>query len=179
LTIDLQFVKNPASRVPASQATSSRIAGRHHLGISGRLRRNLHLNVFWTILGGKALLFFAVFAGSAILLWLNETLAYRFARRRGHVRRVDFEQMASGVETLPELLVPVAHQLYHRRQSDHVPSHHSGPGTETIAPFLRLDRDPYLVISEGRQDWQPLMDTYGRRRRSRQISRSCVGSWSR
>src|SRR6202022_2256621 len=30
-----------ASRAPASQATSSRIAGRHHLGISGRLRRNL------------------------------------------------------------------------------------------------------------------------------------------
>jgi hypothetical protein len=29
--------------VPASQATSSRIAGRHHLGISGRLRRNLQL----------------------------------------------------------------------------------------------------------------------------------------
>src|SRR6266478_4943698 len=42
LTTDLQPVKNPASRVPASQATSSRIAGRHHLGISGRLRRNLH-----------------------------------------------------------------------------------------------------------------------------------------
>src|SRR5438128_6209427 len=41
LTTDLQLVKNPASRVPASQATSSRIAGRHHLGISGRLRRNL------------------------------------------------------------------------------------------------------------------------------------------
>src|SRR6516164_5968540 len=30
-----------ASRAPASQATSSRIAGRHYLGISGRLRRNL------------------------------------------------------------------------------------------------------------------------------------------
>jgi hypothetical protein len=30
-----------ASRATASQATSSRIAGRHHLGISGRLRRNL------------------------------------------------------------------------------------------------------------------------------------------
>ena len=27
---------------PASQATSSRIAGRHHFGCSGRLRRNLH-----------------------------------------------------------------------------------------------------------------------------------------
>src|SRR5712672_3607902 len=33
--------KITASRAPASQATSSRIAGRHHLGISGRLRRNL------------------------------------------------------------------------------------------------------------------------------------------
>jgi aryl-alcohol dehydrogenase-like predicted oxidoreductase len=34
--------KNIVSRAPASQATSSRIAGRHHLGISGRLRRNQH-----------------------------------------------------------------------------------------------------------------------------------------
>src|SRR5262249_10390104 len=30
------------SRAPASQATSFRIAGRHHLGISGRHRRNPH-----------------------------------------------------------------------------------------------------------------------------------------
>jgi hypothetical protein len=42
LTTSLQLCqKSNASRVPASQATSSRIAGRHHLGISGRLRRNL------------------------------------------------------------------------------------------------------------------------------------------
>src|SRR6202040_3312490 len=33
--------KSTASRAPASQATSFRNAGRHHLGISGRLRRNL------------------------------------------------------------------------------------------------------------------------------------------
>jgi hypothetical protein len=38
--------QNPASRVPASQATSSRIAGRDHLGISGQLRRNLHGPLF-------------------------------------------------------------------------------------------------------------------------------------
>jgi uncharacterized membrane protein (UPF0182 family) len=63
-----------------------------------------YLGVFWTILGGKAVLFFAVFAGSAALLWLNGYLAHRFARRRGHVRRVDFEQIAGGVQTLPELL---------------------------------------------------------------------------
>ena len=37
--------KSIASKAPASQATSSRIAGRHHLGISGRLRRNLQANV--------------------------------------------------------------------------------------------------------------------------------------
>jgi hypothetical protein len=43
LTTSLQLCqKSTASRAPASQATSSRIAGRHHLGISGRLRRNLH-----------------------------------------------------------------------------------------------------------------------------------------
>src|SRR6201984_3447993 len=36
------FPKNDRQQAPASHATSSRNAGRHHLGISGRLRRNLH-----------------------------------------------------------------------------------------------------------------------------------------
>jgi uncharacterized protein len=63
-----------------------------------------YLGVFWTILGGKAALFFAVFAGTAVLLWVNGYLAHRFARRRRHVGRVDFEQIAAGVQTLPELL---------------------------------------------------------------------------
>src|SRR5215468_1306752 len=63
-----------------------------------------YMGVFWMILGGKAVLFFAVFAGSAALLWLNGYLAHRFARRQEHVRRVDFEQIARGVQTLPELL---------------------------------------------------------------------------
>jgi uncharacterized protein len=35
--------------------------------------------VFWTILGAKAALFLAVFAASAILLWLNASLANRLA----------------------------------------------------------------------------------------------------
>jgi uncharacterized membrane protein (UPF0182 family) len=70
-----------------------------------------YLNVFWTILGGKAVLFFAAFAGSAILLWVNGFLAYRFARRPGHVRRIDFEQLAGGVQTLPELLVQMGQRL--------------------------------------------------------------------
>src|SRR6516164_8909917 len=64
-----------------------------------------YIGVFWTILGGKAVLFFAVFAGSAVLLWLNGYLANRFARRPGPLHRVDFEQIARGVQTLPELLL--------------------------------------------------------------------------
>ena len=63
-----------------------------------------YLDVFGTILGGKAVLFFAVFAGSAIFLWVNGSLASRFARRRGHVHPVDFERESEGVQTLPELL---------------------------------------------------------------------------
>ncbi len=63
-----------------------------------------YLDVFWTILGGKAVLFFAVFVGSAVLLWVNGSLAYRFARRRGHVRRVDFSRESEGAQTFPELL---------------------------------------------------------------------------
>jgi uncharacterized protein len=70
-----------------------------------------YLNVFWTILGGKAALFFTVFAGSAVLLWVNGFLAYRFARRPGHLHRVDFEQIARGVQTLPELLGLLGHRL--------------------------------------------------------------------
>jgi uncharacterized membrane protein (UPF0182 family) len=60
--------------------------------------------VFWTILGSKAALFVAVFAVSAILLWVNGFLASRFARRRGYVYPVDFEREAGAPPTLPELL---------------------------------------------------------------------------
>src|SRR5215472_3332866 len=70
-----------------------------------------YLGVFWTILGSKAVLFFAVFAGSAILLWVNGYLAHRFARRRGHVHRVDLEPIARGVQTLPELLALMGQRL--------------------------------------------------------------------
>src|SRR6202022_381125 len=63
-----------------------------------------YTGVFWTILGGKAVLFLAVFAMSAILLWLNGSLAFRFARRRRRVYPVDFERQAGVGPTLPELL---------------------------------------------------------------------------
>jgi uncharacterized membrane protein (UPF0182 family) len=70
-----------------------------------------YTGVFWTILGGKAVLFFAVFAMSAILLWVNGSLALRFARRRGRVYPVDFEREAGAVPTLPELLVLMSRRL--------------------------------------------------------------------
>jgi hypothetical protein len=38
-----------------------------------------YLSVDWTILGGKALLFLAVFVVSTVLLWVNGCLAHRFA----------------------------------------------------------------------------------------------------
>jgi hypothetical protein len=41
-----------------------------------------YLQVFWTTIGAEAIVFFAVWAGTAILLWLNGWLATRFVRRR-------------------------------------------------------------------------------------------------
>src|SRR6202048_564209 len=70
-----------------------------------------YLEVFWTILGSKAVLFFAVFAGSAILLWVNGFLASRFARPLRQVYPVHFDQEAGGGQTLPELLERVARRL--------------------------------------------------------------------
>ena len=63
-----------------------------------------YLDVFWTVVGGKAVLFFTVFAGSALLLWVNGSLASRFARRRAHVGPVAFGPGFEEVQTLPELL---------------------------------------------------------------------------
>ena len=42
-----------------------------------------YVDVFWTILGAKVALFLLVFAASAVLLWLNGSLACRFAERQG------------------------------------------------------------------------------------------------
>ena len=41
-----------------------------------------YVGVFWTIFGTKAFLFIAVFVVSTLLLWVNGTLAVRFASRR-------------------------------------------------------------------------------------------------
>jgi uncharacterized membrane protein (UPF0182 family) len=71
--------------------------------------------VFWTVLGAKALLFCTVLVASTILLWVNAAVAYRFARPRGLVRRMDFERESLGLETFPELLERTRQRLPWRR----------------------------------------------------------------
>src|SRR5450631_3035680 len=41
-----------------------------------------YLQVFWTTIGAKAVVFFAVWTATAVNLWLNGWLAVRFARRQ-------------------------------------------------------------------------------------------------
>src|SRR5258708_34766361 len=41
-----------------------------------------YLQVFWTTIGAKAAVFFAVWTATAVILWLNGWLAVRFARRQ-------------------------------------------------------------------------------------------------
>src|SRR6202171_5533792 len=53
-----------------------------------------YLQVFWTTIGAKAIVFFAVWTATAVILWLNGLLAVRFARRqptRSEERRVGKE----------------------------------------------------------------------------------------
>ena len=63
-----------------------------------------YLDVFWTIFGTKAILFFVVFVASTAFLWVNGTLAFRFARHRGPWLPVTFERRSATVRTLPATL---------------------------------------------------------------------------
>ena len=63
-----------------------------------------YLDVFWTTFGTKVALFFAVFLGSTVFLWVNGALAFRFARRRGRLLVVPFDQQSASPWTLPETL---------------------------------------------------------------------------
>ena len=67
-----------------------------------------YLDVFWIIFGTKAILFSVVFACSTVFLWVNGTLAFRFARHRGPWLPVAFDRRSATVRTLratlPELL---------------------------------------------------------------------------
>jgi uncharacterized membrane protein (UPF0182 family) len=74
-----------------------------------------YFDVFWTIFGAKATLFFAVFAVSTVALWINGTLAFRAARRRGPWLPVSFDRGSATLrtlsETVPELFGLAPRQL--------------------------------------------------------------------
>jgi uncharacterized protein len=67
--------------------------------------------VFWTILGTKVALFLAVFAASAILLWLNGSLAYRLAVRRGYPPPAVSPWGSTGDQTLAAQLARLSQHL--------------------------------------------------------------------
>ena len=68
-------------------------------------------DVFWTILGTKVALFLAVFAASAILLWLNGSLAYRHAERQRNLPAVISPWGSTGGQTLTALLARLSLRL--------------------------------------------------------------------
>ena len=70
-----------------------------------------YFGVFWTTIIAKAGVFFAVFLATAIILWVNGLVAFRFARSQWTQRPTEFEWKPSGVATLPEVLEFTRHRL--------------------------------------------------------------------
>src|SRR6266567_3154783 len=68
-------------------------------------------DVFWTTIVAEAEVFFAVFVATAIILWVNGSLASRFARSPWTQRPADFEWKRTGVATLPDVLEFMRHRL--------------------------------------------------------------------
>src|SRR6266446_2044295 len=63
-----------------------------------------YLQVFWTTIGAKAIVFFAIWTATAVILWLNGWLAVRFARRQPTQSVTDFVWKAAGSVPPPDLL---------------------------------------------------------------------------
>src|SRR5437867_8809501 len=55
-----------------------------------------YLQVFWTTIGAKTVVFFALWTATAIILWLNGWLAVRFARRQPIQSVTGFGWQAAG-----------------------------------------------------------------------------------
>jgi uncharacterized protein len=64
-----------------------------------------YLQVFWTTIGAKAAVFFAVWTATAVTLWLNGWLAARLARRQPTQSVAGFVWQAAGNVPPPDLLV--------------------------------------------------------------------------
>jgi uncharacterized protein len=65
-------------------------------------------DVFWTTIVAEAGVFFAVFGATAIILWVNGSLASRFARSQ---RLADFEWTRTGVVTWSDVLEVMRRRL--------------------------------------------------------------------
>ncbi len=63
-----------------------------------------YLQVFWTTIGAKAAVFFAVWTATAVTLWLNGWLAVRLARRQPTQSVTGFAWQAAGKVPPPDLL---------------------------------------------------------------------------
>ena len=70
-----------------------------------------YFGVFWTIIFAKAEVFFAVFLATTIILWVNGSLAFRFARSQWSKQLAEFEWKPTGAATLPEVLEFTRHRL--------------------------------------------------------------------
>jgi uncharacterized protein len=70
-----------------------------------------YLDVFWTTIVAEAEVFFAVFLATAIILWVNGSLAARFAGSPWTQHRADFEWKSTGVVTLPDVLEFMKYRL--------------------------------------------------------------------
>ena len=68
-------------------------------------------DVFWTTIIAEAKVFSAVFVATAIILWVNGLLAFRFARSPWRQRPTDFGWKRTGIVTLPDVLEFMRHRL--------------------------------------------------------------------
>ena len=70
-----------------------------------------YLQVFWTTIGTKAVVLFAVWSGTAVILWLNGWFAVRFARRQPPQSVTAFVWNLAGNVPPPDLLAVVRDRL--------------------------------------------------------------------
>jgi uncharacterized protein len=70
-----------------------------------------YLGVFWTTIAAEAEVFLAVFVATAIILWVNGSLASRLGRSPWTYRPTDFEWKRTGIATLPDVLKFMRHRL--------------------------------------------------------------------
>src|SRR5258708_39904616 len=70
-----------------------------------------YLQVFWITIGAKAAVLFAVWAGTAVILWLNGWLAVRFGRRQPTQSVSTFVANLAGNWPAPDLLTVMRDRL--------------------------------------------------------------------